>query len=66
MKKIWKIIIIAELIILLIFLFSYAIYESKYTPEDNYSAIRQPVIAPVNDSCYNVTFNFVEDPNLTN
>jgi hypothetical protein len=66
MRKIWKIIIIVELIILLIFLVGYMIYEREHIPQENYSNIRQPVIAPVNDSCYNVTFNLEINPNMTN
>ncbi len=66
MRKIYKIILIIELIILFIFMIGYAIYEDDYVSKESYEGIRQPVISPVVEPCSDITFNFEINESLIN
>ncbi len=57
MRRIYKVIIIIELILLLIFISGYLLFEKEQLLQENYSQIRQPTIARVNESSYNISVN---------
>lgn len=59
MKKVFKVILICEVIILFLFFLGYIVYDNLYFELPDDYGFQQIIIAPVNDSCFNVTFELV-------